>query len=444
MDVMEYMPEPGILATLWAEGEDAAVLDVGEVDLGDGGDQADAAADGVDQADAADGVEQPEEKVDGRRGSKEFREALKAWGATPEGAKFAKQAQADHFRAQEIATLEPGGVTAMREKYALLESVGGVEAITTMQERIAETDAVDQALAAGDPKALEALGPDFDPGLAKLTPTILDRVMRADPEAYAAAILPHLMAGLAGSPMVGDLNRMIDVLQAPHLDEAGKLKAVTALLGRIGQWFAHNEDKAGKLKTAPVDKQRGELDQERSKFEQEQQTAHWNNRIAPQVATFERSKLEELYKPFETRLKLDAAAKADLFETFRAKMKAAGRGDPAYMKQMEIYRKQKNPDPAIVANYVKSAINRHAKNVVEGAIKARYGRFLGAPKKQTGVAAVVPGARGTTTAAGAAPTIVSVKPSPDEIDYRRTSESDQWKGIYTLKTGKRVKYVKQG
>ncbi|MGC9199545.1 MAG: hypothetical protein ACP5E5_11515 [Acidobacteriaceae bacterium] len=41
-----------------------------------------------------------------------------------------------------------------------------------------------------------------------------------------------------------------------------------------------------------------------------------------------------------------------------------------------------------------------------------------------------------------APTIVSAKPSPEEIDYRRTPEADQWKGIYTLKNGSRVKWVR--
>jgi hypothetical protein len=439
-EVMELV-QPGVLAWIFAEGEDAGLLDAdsGDVDLGETGSpdaEAEESAD-AEAADAAGG----EEKVDGRKGSKEFREALKAWEATPEGTKFAKQARADHFRALEIATLEPGGVTAMREKYAMLESVGGVEAITQMQERIAETDAVDAALAAGDPKALESLGPDFDPGLAKLTPQILERVMRADPEAYNAAILPHLMAGLAGSPLVGDLNRMIDVLGAPHLDEKGKLDAMTKLLARISQWYEVNEQKAGQLKTAPVDRERGAFEQERTEFEQQQQQAHWDNRIAPQVASFERQKMEELYKPFEARLKLDAAAKADLFDSFRAKMKAAGSADAAYMKQMGIYRKQKNPDPATVVNFVKSAINRHAKNVIEGAIKARYGRFLGAPKKAA--AQTVAGARTASATTGTPPIVVTVKPPVDEIDYGKTSEADQWKGIYTLKNGKRVQVRRQ-
>jgi hypothetical protein len=455
MELSEYMPEPGVIETLFAVGEDGGFDggadggledpggdgggDGGDGDLGDGqgGDQSTegAGADGQGEGD----------KADARYGPKEFREALKTFESTPEGAKFAKQVRADYYATQQLKQMEPGGLPAIREKYALIESVGGAEGLTTLQERVQQTDATDAALAAGDPKALEALGPDFDPGLAKLMPSILDRIMKADPEAYSAALLPHLMGGLMNSPMVGDLDRMIDVLDAPHLDEKGKIAAITKLLGNIGQWFKANEDRAGKLKTAGSDKGAGDIAEQRAQLDRETQTAHWDNKIAPRVTTYERTKLEDLFKPYAAKLKLDPAAKADLFDTFKARMKAAGEADPAYMKQMKIYRGQKNPDPATVANFVKSAINRHGKAVVDGVVKARYGRFIGGGAKpgvqqagaKTGAAAGARGAAGT-----GAVTVVSVKPNPEEIDYRKTSEEDQWKKIYTLKDGRKVKWVK--
>lgn len=445
MEAMEMQGEllhGGVLPYVYAEGED--VGGIGDVDLGnEGGESFDDGNEQLEhdgQNEGNEQLDQTEEKIDGRKGSKEFRDALKAWEATPEGAKFAKTARNDHFRLQEVNTIEPGGVAALREKYALIESVGGVEGITQIQERVAEFDATDAMIASGDPKALESMGPEFDSGLAKLTPTILDRVMKANPEAYAAALLPHLMTGLMNTPMVGDLNRMIDILQAPHLDEAGKIKAITDAMSRIGQWFDVNEKKAGQLKSAPADAKANDLTQREQAFEQQQQQAHWTNNIAPAVTTYEKGKLEELFKPFDTRLKLDPAAKADLFATFREKIKAAGQADAAYMKQMGIYRKQKNPDAAVVQNFVKSAINRHAKTVVETAVKARYGRFLGAQKKPG--AAVVPGARASAGRPGAAVVMVSMKPSVDEIDYRNTTEADQWNKIYTLKNGKRVQVRK--
>jgi hypothetical protein len=447
MEVTELMPEPGVIETLWAEGEDLGGgadegLDLGE---GAGGGEDTDLDDGADGSEGEAGAGAGDDgKGDGRYGPKEFREALKTFEASPEGAKFAKQVRADYYATQQLKEIEPGGMPAIREKYALMESVGGAEGLATLQERVQEVDATDAALAAGDPKALDSLGPDFDPGLAKLMPSILDRVMKANPEAYSAALLPHLMGGLMSSPMVGDLDRMIDVLQAPHLDEKGKIAAITKLLGSIGQWFKANEDRAGKLKTAGGEKGASDIAEQRAQLDRETQTAHWNNRIAPQVVTHERTKLEELFKPYAAKLNLDPAAKADLFETFRARMKAAGEADPAYMKQMKIYRGQKNPDPATVANFVKAAINRHGKAVVDGVVKARYGRFIGSGAKagaqggaRSGAAAGGRGAAGT-----GAVTVVSVRPDPVTVDYRKTSEADQYKGLYTLKSGKQVKWVK--
>lgn len=446
LEVMEQGAFGGVIATLWAEGEDGggAGLDLGdggaggEEDLGEQG----TGGEGGEGQGEGEGQQQTDDKTDARRGSKEFRDWLKTQEATPEGAKFAKQVRADYYKVQQLAELDPEGINGIRAKYALLESAGGPEAITQLQERVAEVEATDQLIASGDPKGLAALGPDFDPGLAKLTPAILDRVMRADPEAYSAAILPHLMTALAGSPLTGDLNRMIDVMQAPHLDEAGKLKALTGLLARIGQWYQVNEEKAGKLKTAPVDQQRTQFDQERSEFDKQQQVAHWTNNIAPTVTGYEKQKLDEAFKPYATKLRLDAAGSADLFAAFRSKMKEVGQADKAYMQQMAVYHKQKNPDPAVVSNFVKAAINRHYKTVVDGVVKARYGRFLGNTQTRQTQRTQQPGARQVGAPAGGGVTVVAVKPPVEDIDYRRTSESDQWKGVYTLKTGKKVQVRK--
>jgi hypothetical protein len=415
------------------DGMETVVAD--ELDLGEAGEFEGAAGSEGDVAAEAGADAGAEEKVDGRKGSREFRAALKAWEATPEGALYAKQAQSDNYRINELNQLEPGGISALRETYALLAQVGGKEAVVQLQERVGAADATDAALEAGDPKVFESMGPEFDPGLAKLTPALLERVMKVNPEAYAAAILPHLMSSLSGSPLLTDLNRMVDSLRATHLDDAGKIKAITGILGKIGAWWDHNEKKAGELKTAPANKAQTDLDEQRSKFEVEQQAAHWKNNIAPVVGSYEKTKLEEHFKPFDNRLKLDPAAKADLFATFKERMKAAALADAAYMKQMAIYRKQKNPDPAVVANFVKSAINRHSKSVVDNAVNARYGRFLGGARAKP---PVVPGSRAAAATGGVAPTIVGVRPSTDDVDYHATSEEDQYKGIYTLKNGKRV------
>ena len=451
------MNHGGVLAWLWAEAGDVAVA-VSEAPGSDGSgfeaSEADSAEIGgpgaseaeTDPAEAEAGDEDgdlpaapTEDKDEAGPGSREFREWLKRLEATPESQKFAKQVRADFYKAQQIAQIDPEGINGIRQKYALLESVGGAEAVADLQERAAESDALDQALGTGDPRALDVLGPEFDAGLAKLAPAFLDRVQRADPEAFSAALLPHLMSTLAGAPLTADLSRMVEVMNAAHLDDKAKLDSVSRLLRSIAQFYRSTEEKAASLKSAPIDNERRAFELERSRFEQQQQQAHWSNNIIPQVAGYEKQKLEEAFRPYAAKLRLDAAATEDLFSAFRARLKELGQADAAYIKQMGIYHRQKNPDPGTVANFVKAAINRYYKTVVDGVVKARYGRFLGAAQAQPRRAQPV--VRQGAGRSGA-PAIVSVKPSPDQIDYRRTPEADQWKGIYTLKNGNRVKWVR--
>ncbi len=447
----------GVLAWLRAEAGDAAIavhdaqgvegsgfgeqgVDSAQIDGPEASDAGTDAAEAVDvDEDGNPEADADEEKDDARRGSKAFREWLKQQEATPEGQRFAKQVRADFYKAQQIAEIDPEGINGIRQKYALLESIGGVEAVADLQERAAESDALDQALGAGDPRALDTLGPEFDAGLARLAPAFLDRVMRADPEAFSTALLPHVMSTLAGATLTADLSRMVEVMNAAHLDEKGKLDSIGKLLRSIAQFYRTTEQKAAQVKSAPVDQERRAFEQERSRFEQQQQQAHWSNNIIPQVASHEKQKLEEAFRPYAAKLRLDPAGTEDLFSAFRARLKEVGQADAAYIKQMGIYHKQKNPDPATVGNFVKAAINRHYKSVVDGVVKARYGRFLGAAQAQS--RRVQPAARPGAARSGA-PTIVSAKPSPEEIDYRRTPEADQWKGIYTLKNGSRVKWVR--
>jgi hypothetical protein len=391
-----------------------------------------------------------EGKIDGRVGSKAYRDALKAWeSSNPEHKAFATQARAEHFKLSQIAEAVPGiwdekrgtfNLDPIKSTFALIESVGGPEALTTMQERIAETDAVDELLAAGDPKALESLGPDFDAGLAKLAPSILDRIAKSDPAAYASAILPHLMGQLNNSPMVGELNKMVDLFSDPRfaaLSDADKLKSIKGSLANIGRWYEAQEAKAGQIKDAPKGPN-DELQQQRQSLDEERQTLHWDTRIKPDLVRVENEKFEQLLKPYAKRLNLLPAQKAAALSDFKARIKQTFKADDAYQRQMKVFRRERNPDPVKVQNYVKNALAAKAESIFNSVKDERWGNFL-AGKKQTTTAAV-----GATTSNGASSTAtqVSVKPDPNSVDWRRTSDADQWKGLYTLKNGKQVQWRK--
>jgi hypothetical protein len=376
--------------------------------------------------------------------SREMRAALKAWeAANPDSARFAKQARDNHARLFALTQLEPKGIDGVREKYALLDSLAvgdskGIEAVTAMQERLAGVEEVDEMLASGNPKAFDALGPDFDAGLAKLAPAYLDRVKASDPAAYEAAILPHFVSQLANSDLVKEFNALVDVLNAqddPRFDDATKMKFAISQLSKMGQWMNGLAGKVGEIKpNGQVNTQQSELEQQRTELERERQQIHWDTKIQPLAVQHENQTFNSLFEPYQKRLRLDDGAKADLMQAFKAGLNRVGSQDKEYMRQMKIYQGQRNPDPNAVANYVKNAINKHSKTVLEGLVKARYGSFL-AGKPQTQIKTV------TNNGKPAGPVepnveIRTIKPPMSEIDHQRTPIEWLAQKKYRLYSGK--------
>lgn len=430
------------------DGLDAGVLDAPELDTPE------VEVDDADLGNADGGLEEQPETPETQevkddpyttKFSREMRAALKAWEqANPESARFAKQARDNHARLFALQQVEPRGIDGIRENYALLQAIGGTEGLTGLQERIAGVEAVDSLILAGDPKAFDELGPDFAEGLAKLAPAYLERVAQSNPEAFEAAIMPHLVSKLAGSPMISDFNHAVDALkEAPPSwltpDQkthwaADRMQRVVAHVAKMAEWFNGLGDKAGEVKPGTVDKAKTEFEAERTKFEQEKQEAHWNTNIKPAASQYENAKFEELFKPYNLRLKLDAGAKQDLMQAFKGALNRAGSADQDYLRQMKIYRGQKNPDPAAVTNFVKNAINKHSKTAMETLVKARYGSFL-AGKPKTAVNGAKPGAKPTGPEAPHVE-IRTVKPPMNEIDHRNTPVDWLAQKKYKLYSGK--------
>ena len=378
--------------------------------------------------------------------SREMRAALKAWeAANPEQTKFARQARDNHARLFALNQIEPKGIDGVREKYALLDGLAygeskGPEALTAIQEELASVEEVDNLLAAGNPKAFDALGDDFNQGLAKLAPAYLDRVLKTDPAAFESALLPHFVSTLANSDMVRDFNALVDVLNArddPRFDDATKLNFTLQSVQKIANWINGVQEKAGSISATPkVDDQRTQFEQERTEFEQQKQNLYWDQNIKPAAARHENETFDRIFTPYQKRLKLDETAKNDLIQAYKAGLDREGGADTEYMRQMRIYRGQKNPDPTAVTNFVNNSINKHAKTVIEGLIKARYGAFLaGTPRTKSAVAK--PGVKASGPVAPGVE-VRTVKPPMNEIDHQNTPIEWLAQKKYRLYNGKVV------
>lgn len=417
--------EAGVMDTPDIEAPELEQPDDAELGNAEGGLEAEPGTETTD----SDGKDDPYTTRFGRE-YRTWRNTLKQ--TDPAAAKFIQRAGDDYGRLFALNQIAPRGVDEVREKFALLNTLThgeakGSEAITAMQQSLQEWDDFDQAVLSGDPKVFEGITPEFDAGLAKLAPAYLDRVAQSDPEAYQAAILPHLVGTLAKSPVIGSFNTAVDVLNEKPPEwltpdqktqwAADRMQRVRALVGQMSDAFNQMGQKAGEVRTAPVDKNRTEFEQQRTAFEQEKQKMHWDTKIEPKVQAHEKTTFDKLFDPYQKRLKLGDAQKAGAFKAFHTSIIDAAKGDKDFQRQYALYKSQKNPDAAAVSNFINVALSKYAKTAMDELVKDRYEPFLAGPRKTQQA-----GKPGTKPTGPVEPNVEirSIKPPMHEIDHQRT------------------------
>lgn len=382
--------------------------------------------------------------------------------ADPNNAKYAR-ALKDVFGQQFAFKKEfPEGLDSARNIKSLVDSVihqgadgqelRGADAIAALQDSVREYAQIDELLASGDPRALESLGEDFNEGLAKLAPSILERIQQSDPDAYAATVLPHFVQALAQSDLVKNFNGLVDVLNeapptwlTPEQKTAwakDQMQKVTALAGGMGQWLnaQANKVKAGTNANQNVPRgtsgKKDPISEREAAFNQREQEHHWNTNISPKLDQHADSQFRALFQPFAKRLNLDAPTTTALKMEFSKRVASAAVKDKAYIGQIGRYRSMRNPDPNTVLNFAKVQFDKNAKTVMESLVNERYKPFLnGKPRG---------GQPGNTNATGksapAAPGIqyVTVRPADGAHNPKMRTLQDVHDKIFYLNNGKKV------
>lgn len=439
------------------EGEDA-VLDLEqELDTGaESGEQQESTSEAQESITETTETESPfSPKV-----SREFSNWLKELkAANPEAAKYVRMAKDAYSRQYALNQLDPKGIDGVRERYSVLDSVihndpergelKGAEAVAAMQDHVREIAEIDEKIANGDSSALESFGDEMKAGIVKMAPAILDMARQMDPDGYNAAILPHFVQALAGSPLVQNYNAMVDVLneQMPNwLPEDkkqawadDKMKRIMGMAGNMGTWLNALAEKAGKPPQPrsadgkpPVDKQA----QREKEFNEREQAQHWNTNISPKLDAHASTKFEELYRPYGKRLNLDNTTRQALKMEFSKRVSQTAAKDANYTAQIGRYRAQRNPDPGTVLNYAKVQFDKHAKTVMDSLVNERYKPFLTGKSKPPLTPQSSGGQNRTSPTTGIQ--FVGAKPSAGDIDYKNTSTDMIYKGQYRLKSGKVV------
>ncbi len=374
------------------------------------------------------------------KASREYSQWLKALreekANDPASAKFARLSKDNHARLYQLQQMEPRGIDGVRETYALLDSVvhgelKGREAVGALQDELRGVQEVDERLFSGDASALKEMGEEFvQQALPKLAGPILEMVRDSNPDAYAAAVLPHFVEALKNSELVSSFNGLVDVLnEAPPswltADQKvqwtqDRLQRVMGLAGKMGNWFNAQQAKAGELpkQTALPSTKAGTQPSELDTLRKEQETQHWSTNIDPKLNQHADTKFDEQFRPYAKRLHLDKAATFDLKAAFVQGIIKKATANPAYVSQIQRYHQQKRPDAGTVVNFAKVEFDKHAKTVMDALVNQRYKPFLTGGQKQAATNGNGNGAKnGPPPAVGVQVTTVK----PTNIDWKRTT-----------------------
>ena len=244
----------------------------------------------------------------------------------PDASKFLRLSKDNHARLYQLQQMEPRGIDGIREKYAMLDSVvhgelKGVDAVGALQDELRSVQEMDERLFSGDANALKEMGDEFvQQALPKLAGPILEMVRDSNPEAYAAAVLPHFVEALKSSELVSSFNGLVDILnEAPpkwltrepedHVDGGASSAGHGSWQDGWGSGSMRSRQKRVNCRSNRQEclKTAGEKPSELDTLRKEQETQHWNTTISSRISiNMQNRTFSKLFAPYAKRLRLDA------------------------------------------------------------------------------------------------------------------------------------------
>lgn len=426
-----------------------AVIDIEAL----GGDQVDAGADGAGQDDQGQHQQQPN-AAQKRADEKAYSDYIKSLREDGDGSKFAKRLKDDYGRLQAITKIDPKGIDGIRSHYDTLNGVAhgdktGIEAVQSIQEALAESQTILDAVAQGN---MDSLSDEQKDGIYRMAPAVIADLAESNQEAYQALLLPHFVEGLKGSPLYSSLNGLLGALneQPPSFLTKEQipqwtllhLEKVTGFAKNMGQWFQAQDQRVKELggkegqrtQAGPTDRNATQSGPANKEF--------WQQSVYPQTNQHAEETFNKELRPWAEKLakagiRLSDAKKQALAQEMVQGVSAAAKKNPAYASQMKRFNSQRAPDAASVISTFRSEFSRHAKTVLDGLIRRDYGQVL--DKGTTKIAPkAAPGAKAAPVAAGVK--AVSVKPERSRIDFQRTPTDWIYQNKWRLKDGTVVQY----
>lgn len=398
-----------------------------------GGEGGDAPVEGAEETELPGEPEDEGIETDARTMDKATRDTIAALKKTnPAAAKLlAKQYYGRQAYEKEFPTVQDA-----RRAKATIESLGGEDGITELQNKVQDYTTEMEQFANGDRSLVETLYKSNAESTVKMVEAALDIFAEnKNMEALDSVLMRPMVQRLNDAGLSKSLVAMADFLKV------GKGQEAYDLLQNIGEWLAKLTGDAEKMKATrtQVDPREKSF-QEREQKLQQQEKENKERAIGDEVKRLNSEKLATTLAPFFKELKLSGEGQREFSQNLKQKVWAAMNADKVFRRQVQA--NIAKGDQAYVAKFINAKFNellpgifRNYKNTLYPNL-SRSATPTPKPNGQTPVNGRTP-AKPAAAVEGQA---IQVKDAPafEEVDWSKTNDTTWAKGFAHLKNGKYV------
>ncbi len=365
-------------------------------------------------------------ETDARTMDKQTREAIaKLKKSDPAAAKLlAKQYYGRAAYEKEFPTVQDA-----RQAKATIESLGGEEGISKLQEEVTDYRQEIEQFSNGDPALIEQLYKANPESTAKMVEHALDLFTKSgNVEALDQIILAPMVKRLQQVGLHGHL------LKAAEFIKAGKGQEAYDTLGAVGEWLSKltgDAEKMGTTRTAK-DPREEQFAKERQQLDQEKRE-NYDRSVGAEVNELNNRALNKVIGNFYKEVGLDHEGKREFTQAVLQKIWSAMREDKVFQRQARDIKSK--GDKTRTAQFINAKfaevapkIFRNYKNQMYPKLAQIAAKPNGQPPPTNGKPA--PKAAVTQPSNGQAIRVKDV-PGPNEVDWAKDPGDKLWaKGLF--------------
>ena len=441
--------------------DDAAVLDVTDVDLGDAADDGSSNDTGDDTQQTADQeargdqtqaddesavVEDDNGRIKLSPTAKAPLDEIKA-----ENPRLAKELRAAAFDASALRKEFPEGI---REAVALkqeFEALGGKEGVERMKAEVGDWQALDKDWVSGNPKLIDDLATGNPESFIKLGPSMLNKFAELDPDGFSGHVGRIVTSDMASFDIPLQMRLMArDLFEggSPQLNGAGQITNVKDGMQALAEGWAKIAgyvdrmstlaSKTGKKTETTGNKDDSQLTEREQRVQQAEQRAMESEWLGER-GKIENSLLDREWKKLTAGRKLTPTQLGTIKELYEVTRDRMSNQDKAGKDKVSRFAAAKDKEG--YRRFISGAYG----NIVPKALKAAFDKIVPTKPgpKTTTTPAAKSGTRAAPTADNTGFTRSATKPDKNQVNWQMTNSIRGKKpgdGKFIMRDGSKVLY----